>query len=138
MLTHIIHLFANHSKQRCDIVPQNKLCYNCLGHHKVSVCNLRHRCCNYQRKHYTSLCTNSQHSGTSDSEQSIQLLNLQQNLCVQSHPPTSASTTSADFASLSVTVPPPQNTVCLLKIAVATINNGLNHTRANLLFDEGS
>ena len=27
------------AKQRCDLVHQNKLCYNCLGHHKVSVCN---------------------------------------------------------------------------------------------------
>ena len=27
------------SKQRCKIVRQNRLCFNCLGHHKVSACN---------------------------------------------------------------------------------------------------
>ena len=43
-----------------------------------------------------------------------------------------------DTASLSVTVPLPQNTVCLLKTAVATIRNGTYHSKANVLFDEGS
>ena len=33
---------------------------------------------------------------------------------------------------------PPQNSVCLLKTAVATITNGDHRTRANLLLDEGS
>jgi len=45
--------------------------------------------------------------------------------------------TSVNSASLSVTAPSPQNTVCLLKTAVATIRNGPNYSRANLLFDEG-
>ena len=141
------------SKQRCDIVRQSKLCYNCLGHHKVSACNSRHHCCNCQRKHHTSLCTNEQHGDTS--EQSTQPSATQQNATVTSQPSASqqnitatsqnlavtnqpSATTPAESASLSATAPPPQNTVRLLKTAVATIRNGPNHTRAKLLFDEGS
>ena len=37
-----------------------------------------------------------------------------------------------------MTVPAPQNSVCLLKTAVATVTNGVKRTKANLLFDEGS
>ena len=138
-------------KQRCDCVRQNKLCYNCVGHHKVSVCNSRHRCRNCQRKHHTSLCTNDQHSDTSQqftqplapqppvSQQSLaQPPVSQQNLVMTSQPPIMTNTTSGDSASLSVTAPTPQNNVCLLKTAVATIRNGPKHSRANLLFDEGS
>ena len=122
------------SKQRCDIVCQNKLCYNCLGHHKVSLCNSRHRCHNCQRKHHTSLCTNGQHGGTSD--RSTQPATPTQN---HTHQPATATNTNAvDTASLSVTVPLPQNTVCLLKTAVATNRNGIYHSKANVLFDKGS
>ena len=44
-------------KQRTDIVRQQKLCFNCLGHHKVASCNSKHRCHNCERKHHTSLCS---------------------------------------------------------------------------------
>ena len=37
-----------------------------------------------------------------------------------------------------MTIPTPQNSVCLLKTAVATVTNGEKQTKANLLFDEGS
>ena len=128
------------SKQRCDIVRQNKLCYNCLGHHKVSACNSRHRCRNCQRKHHTSLCTNEQNGDTSEqptlpsaTQQNVSMTS--QNLAVTNQP---CATTPTESTSLSATAPPPQHTVCLLKTAVATIRHGPNHTRANLLFDEGS
>ena len=127
------------SKQRCDIVRQNKLCYNCLGHHKVSACNSRHRCRNCQRKHHTSLCTNEQNGDTSEqptppSATQQNVTTTSQNLAVTNQP---SATTPTGSTSLSATAPPPQNTVCLLKTAVATIRHGPNHTRANLLFDEG-
>ena len=51
-------------RQQCEIVHQNKLCFSCLGHHKVSQCNSRHRCHTCQQKHHTSLCINGQHSVT--------------------------------------------------------------------------
>ena len=44
-------------KQRTDIIRQDRLCYNCLGHHKISSCNSKHRCHHCRRKHHTSLCS---------------------------------------------------------------------------------
>ena len=44
-------------KQRSDVVCQEKLCFNCLGHHKVSYYNSKYGCHNYRRKHYTNLCS---------------------------------------------------------------------------------
>ena len=59
-------------RQRTNIVRQERLCFNCLGHHKISDCNSKHRCHHCRRKHHTSLCTHEQqtdsntpaHSGT--------------------------------------------------------------------------
>ena len=51
-------------KQRSDVVHQERLCFNCLGHHKVSSCNSKHRCHHYRRKHHTSLCTYGQQPPT--------------------------------------------------------------------------
>ncbi|XP_065911194.1 uncharacterized protein [Dysidea avara] len=44
-------------KQRTDIIRQDRLCFNCLGHHKISSCNSKHRCHHCCRKHHTSLCS---------------------------------------------------------------------------------
>ena len=126
-------------KQRCDIVRQNKLCYNCLGHHKVSACNSRHCCRNCQRKHHTSLCNSGQ--GSNSSSQSSHTVQ-QSNSTPPSQPATATATNTrngtTDTASMSMTIPTPQNSVCLLKTAVATVTNGEKRTKANLLFDEGS
>jgi len=45
---------------------------------------------------------------------------------------------SSDTTSLLMTIPSPQSSVCLLKTAVATVTNGSNITKENVLFDEGS
>ena len=122
-------------KQRCDIVRQNKLCYNCLGHHKVSSCNSKHRCHNCQRKHHTSLCT----SGQQNANPSEQPTNdAQQTPTLPGQSSTTTNKNSTETTSLSMTLPSSKNSVCLLKTAVATITNGEKRTRANLLFDEGS
>ena len=52
-------------KQHTDIICQQKLCFNCLGHHKVSSCNSKHRCHNCEQKHHTSLCSHEQQLLTS-------------------------------------------------------------------------
>ena len=112
------------TKQRCDIVCQEKLCFNCLGHHKVASCNSKHRCRNCQRKHHTSLCTHGQQD-SNPSEQPV--------------PP--VNTTPSETATMSVNLqsfPAPHNHVCLLKTAVATVTHGSKHAQTNLLFDEGS
>ena len=44
-------------KQRLEIVRQSKLCFNCLGRHRVSQCNSKHHCPNCTRKYHTRLCS---------------------------------------------------------------------------------
>ena len=44
-------------RQHTDIVHQEKLCFNCMGHYKVSLCNSKHRCYDCKQKHHTSLCS---------------------------------------------------------------------------------
>ena len=118
----------------------------------MSMGNSWYCCCNCQSKHHISLCTNEQYGYTSEqstqstTQQNVTVISqpsaaqqnvttTSQNLAVTNHPST---ITSAKSASLSVTAPPPQNAACLLKTAVATIRHGPNHTRASLMFDEGS
>ena len=45
------------SEQRRDAIRDQKLCFNCLGRHKVSQCTSRNRCHKCQRKHHTSICS---------------------------------------------------------------------------------
>ena len=102
----------------------------------MSQCNSRHRCHNCQRKHHTSLCTSRQDNPADQSGHSTST--AQQNTTLPSQSAVATITHSTDTASLSMTIPSPQNSVCLLKTAVATVTNGNNPTKANLLFDEGS
>ena len=44
------------SQQRIEVVKTENLCFNCLGHHKVSQCTSKYRCKVCRRKHHTSLC----------------------------------------------------------------------------------
>ena len=39
------------------VVKEEKLCFNCLGHHKSSACQSKNRCHICKGKHHTSLCT---------------------------------------------------------------------------------
>ena len=57
---------TSHSTSRCDVitdtqkliavVKKENLCFNCLGHHRVSQCESKYRCKSCKRKHHTSLC----------------------------------------------------------------------------------
>ena len=53
-------------------------------------------------------------------------------------PITPSTTNTTNTSSLSVTLPPHQNNVCLLKTAVATVSNGRRNAEAYVLLDEGS
>jgi len=50
------YLTVKDPKQSLDIVRQHKLCFNCLGRHRVSQCNSKHHCRICIHKHHTSLC----------------------------------------------------------------------------------
>jgi hypothetical protein len=45
---------------RMNIVKRDKLCFNCLGHHRVSECKSKHTCKTCNKKHHTSLCNGRQ------------------------------------------------------------------------------
>ena len=40
-----------------EAIKQQRLCFNCLAHHKVTQCTSKHRRQICRRKHHTSLCT---------------------------------------------------------------------------------
>ena len=42
--------------KRMDIVKRDKLCFNCLGHHRISQCQLKGHCKCCKERHHTSLC----------------------------------------------------------------------------------
>ena len=126
-------VIKDHQK-RLDMIKQEKLCFNCLGHHKVSNCNSKYRCRKCGRKHHTSIC------GGSSTD----------NATPPAQPPTPASqtmrntnaTNPATFLA-ALNYPPLHNVhvkdkTCLLKTAVATITFSNVETKANILFDEGS
>ena len=137
-------------KHRSDIIRQEKLCFNCLGHHKVSSCNSKHRCHHCRRKHHTSICTYGQLPSTTNPQQAAVANVTRQTeqgsatlipATRQPVPPTPippATTNQTSTSSLSVTLPPQRNNVCLLKTAVATVSNGRRNAEAYVLLDEGS
>nr|XP_006816325.1 PREDICTED: uncharacterized protein LOC102803186 [Saccoglossus kowalevskii] len=62
--------------KRMAIVKRDRLCFNCLGHHKVHECKSKYRCKFCHGKHHSTLCNNakktpvkSQTSGIEDTRQ---------------------------------------------------------------------
>ena len=51
-------------QKRLDIIKREKLCFNCLGHHRVSSCNSKYRCRKCGRKHHTSIWCEITRNGT--------------------------------------------------------------------------
>ena len=43
------------TQKRITIVKKENLCFNCLGHHRISQCQSKYRCKLCKRKHHTSL-----------------------------------------------------------------------------------
>lgn len=102
-------------EQRMRIVRRKKLCFNCLGNHKVSVCKSRFTCKKCSGKHHTSLCdgksTEEKPETTSGKDTHTSVLHSAQ-----------AAATGA----------------VLLKTAVSMVTSSDCTTSANILFDEGS
>ena len=115
--------------KRMDIVKREKLCFNCLGHHRVSQCQLKGRCKRCKERHHTSLCrgipnpqtpTIDSNSQKSSSEQSSTPSQIAQNL-------------------INTALSHPQPTkVCFLKTVVATVRANNHSTQVNILLDEGA
>ena len=121
-------------KKHLKIVKQQRLCFNCLAHHKGSQCQSKNRCRNCKRKHHTSLCT------AVDSE--ISSKQRQSPPTVVPPPTTETTTQNPVLPSTAVTTisSTSQETIlhsnnrnlCLLKTAVATVSSSNCRAEANV------
>ena len=104
--------------QECiAIIKHDKLCYNCLGHHKIAACNSKFKCRNCKHKHHTSLCTGSGSQTTPP--------NNTKNI------PEGSSQATGLFTPL---VSPSQTRSCLLKTAVAMVSTPNVTMEGNIIF----
>ena len=115
--------------KRMDIVKREKLCFNCLGHHRVSQCQSKGRCKRCKERHHTSLCrgTPNPQTPTTDS-------NSQKSSSEQSSAP---SQTAQNLINTALSHPQPTK-VCFLKTAVATVRANNHSAQVNILLDEGA
>jgi len=42
-------------RQKLELIQKHKLCYNCLGNHKIAICRVTRRCQKCGRKHHTTI-----------------------------------------------------------------------------------
>ena len=139
------------AQKRLDIVKKGKLCFNCLGHHRVSQCPSKSRCKGCRQKHHTSLC------GADFSSKPPEVPPVPHAAAQPPKPPVTAQTittpattsdttptTTIEPTAVSTAIVPPEpvakptnSSICLLKTAVTQINAGGVHVEANILFDEG-
>ena len=116
--------------KRMDIVKQEKLCFNCLGHH-MSVNANRRAAVNVARNDTTdtSLC-----QGTPNPQTPTIDSNSQKSSSEQSPAP---SQTAQNLINTALSHPQPTK-VCFLKTAVTTVRANSHSTQVNILLDEGA
>ena len=135
-------------KTRLDIVKREKLCFNCLGNHKVIHCNSKHRCRVCHKKHHSSLCTTDSTSGSTNTNSATQngssqppqsnqiphsTLNPTSEKFVPKQPVTGLTTATQPLVCSDNC-----NPMCLLKTAVAVVRVENKRMLTNILFDEGA
>ena len=118
-----------------EIVRKANLCFNCLGRHRISQCRSKARCRHCRGKHHSSLCETTVSKDQDNTGKKATASTVKQN-------------NSQDDSTTSLTVsvpskPPgtdllPGSTACLLKTAIAEVRSGPNHSKAQILFDEGA
>jgi len=123
-----------------ETIKQQRLCFNCLAHHKVTQCTSKHCCQICRCKHHTSLCTKKpstvvlppqNRQTTATTPQSNQVTSAAQGTSTQGTPTTS-------FATISRSTQNPKslhtgNSKCLLKTAIATITTSTYQVTAHIL-----
>ena len=139
MSMNCVYCKGQHSSSACDVVTEmsghlaivkrDKLCYNCLGHHKVMAYNSKFRCRNCKHKHHTTLCTGS------SSQTAMGSTNSPINAKANEH---SSQTTGLLTPSISELNSPSQASSCLLKTPVAKVSIPNVTMEGNIIFDEGA
>ena len=115
--------------KRMDIVKREKLCFNCLGHHRVSQCQSRGRCKRCKERHHTSLCRGPPNPQIPPINNNSQKSSLTQS----STPPQTAQ----NLVNTALSHPQPTK-ICFLKTAVAVVRANNRSTQVNILLDEGA
>ena len=111
---------------RMDIVKRGRLCFNCLGKHRVADCKSKSNCRKCNKRHHTSLC-NYEHDERAQQRQD-------DNRCVIEQSNNAGKFETSVFHSSSYRSHPN----VLLKTAVAPVSFRALTTDANILFDEGA
>ena len=106
--------------KRMDIVKREKLCFNCLGHHRVSQCQSNGRCKRCKERHHTSLCR-----GTTNSQ-----------ISSNSQKPPLEQSPAPSHTAINTALSHPQ--ICFLKTAVAKVRVNSYSAQVNVLLDEGA
>ena len=115
--------------KRMDIVKLEKLCFNCLGHHRVGQCQSKGHCKRCKERHHTSLCRGTPNPQTPSIDS-----NSQNSSSEQSYAP---SQTAKNLINTALSHPQPTK-VCFLKTAVATVRANNHSTQVNIWLDEGA
>ncbi|XP_070576126.1 uncharacterized protein [Ptychodera flava] len=112
--------------KRLDIVKRDKLCFNCLGKHRVSECKSRFSCRVCRRKHHRSLHQDRMDNNTDKT--AMATVN------------TPATETHVQFAKTeeSYNASNSRNGPILLKTAVVPVSTKRQTVDATVLFDEGA
>ena len=106
---------------RVEIIKHQRLCYNCLAHHRVSHCNSKNRCRKCGNKHHTSICSDN------PSKPASSTVTVTDSTPPQTVPQTSQPAQPTNNGSYT-TLAPNKHSTCLLKTAIASYRCGSWHT----------
>ena len=124
-------------QKRLEIVRKANLCYNCLGNHKVYLCNSKFWCMHYRHKHHTSLCKPAIIDSPRPCPQDQCLWQASSSTTQSSQ--TTPTTQSSEVVAYTAPVlhDSSQVTISLLKTAIAPVVGEGIQIKGNILFDEG-
>jgi len=112
-------------KRKLELIQKHKLCYNCLGTHKSSICRVTRRCQKCGRKHHTTIHQTPAHSTNTKSED-----NTAKNI-------TRSGTESTPVISHSATVPESSNRTLLATALILVTDFKGSYISARALIDQG-
>jgi len=120
---------------RMKIVKRDRLCFNCLGRHKVTECKSKHSCKLCKKRHHTSLCK----SVTADNSSAEQREsgNTATPFVKRNNDTSTCSSTNIATPILHSSLTHAHKSV-LLKTAIAAIHSNSASVNANILLDEGA
>ena len=124
-------------QKRLEIVKKANICFNCLGHHKISQCGSNFRCKRCKHKHHTSLCKpNHEEPKPRDEDRDDQ--GSKDSRPEQPKNMSHATLTPVSYHTTQNRTTTEVHPACLLQTAIAPVSVGCVRVHANILFDEGA